>query len=146
MRKLLIPAMTILCSLSAFSAESCRPGFSVGSLSELRDNNIDSIVSEVRGGGLFYLLQIEISSEASEGERSANNTINISASAPASDESYKTMEAISQKLRGESVTALCIQNNPESYYHNMVLPKKFNLKQAQLPGSYVIDLVKPFAK
>ena len=126
------------------TVSSCRSGYSATSFINVKNDLSDAKISEVRGSGLFYSLQIEISKEADFGERSASNTINISAVAVASETVENNMNKIANSIKARKVTAICLKPDHNSFYHNTVLAHQFILKYGELPGSYELDLVQPF--
>jgi len=130
----------------AYAADGCRPGYSMAFLKNVRNNAIEASYSEVRGSGLFYVLKIEISTESAPRKRSAQNTILISGTAPASTQSGASLTRLSQFINGGHATALCVRVDQNSYYHTMVLPQQFNLTIGQLPGAYEIDLAQPIPR
>ncbi len=147
MKGLLI-GLLALGSLSALADSEiasglCRPGFSSGSLNSVKKATIDSKISEIRGAGLIYLLQIEIAKESDPARRTADSTIAISASKEASGTSLQLMEDIENKLRGGRVNALCVRVDPNSYRRDIVLPQAFDFKFKE-DLVFELDVNRPF--
>ncbi len=143
MKKILIPTIMTLLAQQSYAVASCNPGYSEASLSAVRNSHVDIEQSEVRGDALYYLLQIEISSEASKEARSADNTINISATLKESAENEQRLTNITHLIQSGKASSLCLKADPSSYYGHASLARQFTLQYKQLPGIYVLDTAQP---